>query len=182
MTTASPAPLLDGPAAGRDGLRAVLGRFATGVTVVTAGRDRPSGMTASSFTSVALDPPLVLLCVTRTAETHARILAEGAFAVSILAAGQAGLARHFADSGRPRGRHGFDGVQTFRGPRTGAPLLRGSLAWLECSLTAVHDGGDHSILLGSVLDLACGPSEDPLLYFGGAFRTGPPTPESLRSE
>lgn len=149
--------------------RTTLGRFATGVVVLTAGRDEPSGMTANSFTSVSLDPPLVLVCVTRTAAAHAAILAERTFTVSVLGADQDELARYFADRSRPRGRREFEDVDTFPGRRTGAPLLRGALAWLECSLAAVYDGGDHSILLGSVLELANGRSAEPLVCFGGSF-------------
>lgn len=163
-------------AADRDSLRSVLGQFATGVTVLTAGREEPHGMTANSFTSVSLDPPLVLVCVSRTAVTHAAILAAGGFTISVLSAVQADLARHFADDHRLRGRHEFDLVDTFSGRFTGAPMIRGALAWLECSLAAVHDGGDHSILLGSVLDLVRGKPDEPLLYFRSAFRSRLPNP------
>lgn len=166
----TPTASVDTRAISRDSLRTTLGRFASGVVLLTAGREEPSAMTASSFTSVSLEPPLVLVCVTRTAAAHAVILAEGAFAVSILAADQAGLARHFADHTRPRGRHEFDAVEVFPGRHTGAPLLGGALAWLECSLAAAYDGGDHSILLGSVLDLAVGPPNEPLLFLDGALR------------
>jgi flavin reductase (DIM6/NTAB) family NADH-FMN oxidoreductase RutF len=154
-------------------LRSVLGRFATGVTVLTAGRHEPRAMTANSFTSVSLAPPLVLVCVARSAAVHAAVLAEGSFAVSVLAAGQQHLARRFADPGRPRGPREFDGVDTFRGPHTDVPLLAGALAWIECALTAVHDGGDHSILLGSVLGSAPGNPAEPLLYFRGGFAGTP---------
>ena len=157
-------------AVGRDSARAALGQFATGVTVLTAGREAPRGMTANAFASVSLDPPLVLVCVSRTAAVHPTVLEEGGFGLSILSAGQAHLARHFADHHRPRGRREFDTVDSFRGRHTGAPLLTGALAWLECSLAAVHDGGDHSILLGSVLGLAHGAPGEPLLYFRSAFR------------
>lgn len=158
-------------AAERETLRAVLGQFATGVTVLTAGREVPQGMTANSFTSVSLDPPLVLVCVSRTATVHGTILAEGRFAVSILSAAQQDVARHFADHHRPRGRRGFDGVDTFSGRFTGVPLISGALAWLECSLAAEYDGGDHSIFLGSVFDLFRGTPGEPLLYHGSALRS-----------
>ncbi|MBM9508894.1 flavin reductase family protein [Actinacidiphila acididurans] len=167
MTTSLPA---GARAPGRDAFRTVLGQFATGVTVLTAGRRAPRGMTANSFTSVSLDPPLVLVCVARTASAHAAVLGEGAFAVSILSAGQSRPARHFADHHRAREGGEFDPVDTFPGPVTGAPLISGALAWLECSVAAVHDGGDHSIVVGSVLGLSHGTPGEPLLYFGGAFR------------
>ncbi|MFE1795550.1 flavin reductase family protein [Streptomyces sp. NPDC059517] len=163
-------PSLAPGTATREALRAVLGQFATGVTVVSAGRDLPQGMTANSYTSVSLDPPLVLVCVARTAAVHATVLAERHFAVSILRSGQDHLARYFADHRRPRGPSAFDTVGSFTGRVTGAPLLTGALAWLECALTAVYDGGDHSILLGEVRDLARGTPGEPLTYFAGSFR------------
>lgn len=159
------------------GLRACFGAFATGVTVVTAGGATPSGMTANSFTSVSLDPPLVLLCVQRTAAMHAAILEERAFAISVLSARQSPVARHFADRSRPRGDREFDQVDWEPGLKTGAPIVTGALAWMECELAAVYDGGDHSIFLGSVLDLGRSADNDTLLFFGGKFHlleTGAP--------
>ena len=166
-------PLAVRPAAppDRSELRSVLGRFATGVTVVTAGQDEPRGMTANSFTSVSLDPALVLVCVVRTAAIHSVILAEGQFAISVLASHQDQVAKHFADHRRPRGDEEFAVVDWTPGRFTGAPVMVGALAWLECRVTAVHDGGDHSIFLGSVLGAERGPDRDALLYFGGGFRT-----------
>ncbi|MFI6422845.1 flavin reductase family protein [Streptomyces sp. NPDC050842] len=157
-------------------LRGVLGSFATGITVLTAGRELPRGMTANSFTSVSLDPPLVLVCVVRTAALHDLVLDEKAFAVSVLSADQEHLARRFADRGRPRGAREFEAVDTEPGRRTGAPILSGAVAWLECSLEAVYDGGDHSILLGSVLDAGGDPGTDALLFYRGGFhRLAPST-------
>jgi flavin reductase (DIM6/NTAB) family NADH-FMN oxidoreductase RutF len=168
-----------GPQAGANGhraaldrkqLRGVLGRFATGITVVSAtGPHGPHGMTANSFTSVSLDPPLILVCVKRTAVMHATLLAAGAFAVSVLAAGQEQAARYFADHSRPRDEHEFDVVGSEPGARSGAPVLTGSLAWLECALAAVHDGGDHSIFLGEVLDAGCDERAGALLFYTGGF-------------
>ncbi|MFJ3338662.1 flavin reductase family protein [Streptomyces sp. NPDC086766] len=153
----------------RFALRGVLGSFATGITVLTAGRELPRGMTANSFTSVSLDPPLVLVCVLRTAALHDVVLEEKAFAVSVLSAEQEPIARRFADRGRPRGAREFEAVDTRPGRRTGAPILSGALAWLECGLEAVYDGGDHSILLGAVLDADRGPGADSLLFYRGGF-------------
>lgn len=171
MTTELPVGAPAGPPVVEcDGARATLGQFATGVTVLTAGREAPRGMTANAFASVSLDPPLVLICVARAAAVHETALAEGAFALSVLSAGQVRLARYFADHHRPRGQREFHTVDSFRGRCTGAPLLTGALAWLECSLVAVHDGGDHSILLGSVLGHARGAPGEPLLYFRSSFR------------
>lgn len=152
------------------GLRAVMARFATGVTVLTAGGERCHGMTANAISSVSLDPPLVLCCVARTARLHETITAAGGFAVSVLAAGQADLARYFADKKRPAGAAQFTGVDWLPGPRTGAPLLSGALSWLECDLTAAYEGGDHSIFLGSVLTAELGPDGSALLFHDGGFR------------
>jgi flavin reductase len=154
----------------RRALRGVLGRFATGVTVLTAGRDAPRGMTANSFTSVSLDPAQVLVCVVKSAAVHEIVLAEQAFAVSMLGRGQEWVARHFADHGRPRGAREFDGIDHEPGRHTGAPVLSHVQAWLECRVSAVHEGGDHTIFVGSVLGAGRSSAEDPLLYLGGAFR------------
>lgn len=91
----------------RVALRSVLGRFATGVTVLAAGRETPCGMTANAFTSVSLDPPLILVCVNRNAALYNAVLAAGRFGVSVLSAGQEDLARYFADHSRPRGSEEF---------------------------------------------------------------------------
>lgn len=150
-------------------LREVMARFATGITVLTVPGDECHGMTANAFSSVSLDPPLVLCCVNRKARMHAAIVSAGAFAVSVLRAGQEQLARHFADQGRPSGPAQFDGVSWSPGVHTGAPLLSGSLAWLECELVRAHDGGDHSIFLGRVLGSHRGAGRDALVFFGGSF-------------
>jgi flavin reductase (DIM6/NTAB) family NADH-FMN oxidoreductase RutF len=154
----------------RGQLRGVLGRFATGITVLTAaGRQGAHGMTANSFASVSLDPPLILVCVERTAVMHTAILEAGTFAVSVLAAGQEPEARYFADKARPRGEHEFDAVECEPGKQCGAPILTGALAWLECALAAVYDGGDHSIFLGEVLEAGRDARADALLFYGGGF-------------
>jgi flavin reductase (DIM6/NTAB) family NADH-FMN oxidoreductase RutF len=152
-------------------LREVMAKFATGVTVLTAGGEGAHGMTANAFSSVSLDPPLVLCCVSRAARMHEAILSAGTFAVSILADGQRDLAKYFADWRRPRGMAQFDAVDWFEGPSTGTPLLSDCLAWLECELTQAYDGGDHTIFLGSVLNSSrrVG-SPAPLVFYGGAYR------------
>ena len=153
----------------QDGLRDVLARFATGVTVISAGRAAPRGMTANSFTSVSLDPPLILVCVNRRAAIHQTVSESGSFTVSFLSANQEHVARYFADHGRPRGEEEFDGVGWWPAPRTGTPVLRGALGWLECELVSAHKGGDHSIFLGSVVASGSGPDHDALVFFGGGF-------------
>ncbi|MER6949855.1 flavin reductase family protein [Nonomuraea sp. NPDC000554] len=150
-------------------LREVLSRLPTGVTVLTVGGERGHGMTANAFCSVSLDPPLALCCVARPARIHEAILSTRSFGVSLLAADQQHLARYFADRTRPQGMAQFDGVDWVPGPRTGAPLLAGALAWVECGLTEVYHGGDHSIFLGEVLMSSRGSDQDALLFFAGAF-------------
>ncbi|MVU77351.1 flavin reductase [Nocardia sp. ET3-3] len=132
-------------------LRRVLGAFATGITVVTTGGPRPHGMTANAFTSVSLEPPLILVCVARKARLHRTIREAGAFAVSVLSADQEPIARWFAATERPDGAAQFGAGEWIPGPHTAAPMLAGAMAGLECKLADVHDSGDHSIILGEVL-------------------------------
>lgn len=165
-------PVMAPAPAGGD-LRRVMARFATGITVVSAGRARPHGMTANSFTSVSLEPPLVLVCVQRNANMHQAIHDSGTFAISVLAAHQEQLARIFADRDRLRGEHEFAGVDTMLGPYTGTPVLSDALAWLECGLADVHDGGDHSIFIGRVETVGRGSADSALLFFDGGFHRLP---------
>jgi flavin reductase (DIM6/NTAB) family NADH-FMN oxidoreductase RutF len=146
-----------------------MAQFATGITVLTAGGEEGHGMTANSFTSVSLDPPMVLCCVSRAARMHEAITAAQAFAVSILSADQRELARYFTDWRRPRGMAQFDSVDWVDGPLTGSPLLTGCLAWLECKLVSVYEGGDHSIFLGEVLHSSRGTNPHALLFYGGGY-------------
>lgn len=162
MTGQAPIP------ASRD-LRRVMGRFATGITVVTVGTTEPHGMTANAFTSVSLEPPLVLVCIKRNATMHQMIGACHCFAVSVLAAHQERVARLFADRHRPPGKLGFAAIDVIPGPYSGTPVIRGALAWLECELTTVYDGGDHSIFIGQVRTLECGNTEAALLFYDGGF-------------
>lgn len=150
-------------------LRAVLGRFSTGVTVVTADAGVPCGMTANAFTSVSLDPPSILVCVNRNAAIYHAVRKAGCFAVSVLSAGQEDLARYFADRSRPRGAAEFEAIGWSPAPLTGTPVLNGSLAWLDCALTTSHDGGDHEIFLGAVLAVGSGTAQDALVFFDGSF-------------
>ncbi|NKE63710.1 flavin reductase family protein [Lentzea sp. PSKA42] len=147
-----------------------MARFATGVTVLTASGERCHGMTANAFTSVSLEPPLVLCCVARTARMHAAITTARCFGISVLGADQDELARYFADRRRPGGAAQFDVVDWTPGPHTAAPLLSGALAWLECELTASYEGGDHSIFLGRVLSARRGAGTRALVFYGGAYQ------------
>ncbi|WP_433042320.1 flavin reductase family protein [Dactylosporangium sp. CS-033363] len=158
-------------------LRTTFGAFATGVTVVTVGGAAPHGMTANSFTSVSLDPPLVSVCVERQAIMHASLTDAGVFGVSVLSARQEAVARHFANRHRPLGRQQFDAVDWLPGERTGAPLIAGSLAHFECRVWRRYDGGDHTIFLGELL--AAGGSVAPgdaLLFLAGRFHALEPVP------
>jgi flavin reductase (DIM6/NTAB) family NADH-FMN oxidoreductase RutF len=165
------------PVASPAALRDVMSSFATGITVLTAGGEHCHGMTANAFSSVSLEPPMVLCCIARTAQMHEAILRTRHFGVSVLSAEQEQQARYFASRNRPKGVKQFDEVEWFPGRRSGAPLLAGSLAWLECELAEVYHGGDHSIFLGTVLDAARRPG-DALLFFGGGFHQGMPSPRS----
>ncbi|WP_238413013.1 flavin reductase family protein [Saccharothrix deserti] len=151
-------------------LRTAMARFASGVTVLTVAGKRVHGMTANAFSSVSLDPPLVLCCVAHSAVMHDAVVEAGHFAVSIAAAGQQAVASHFADKARPDGLAQFEGIGWAPGPHTGAPLLTGAVAWLECALVESHVAGDHTIFIGAVLQSTCGPDREPLLYFDGGYR------------
>ncbi|MGH3756269.1 flavin reductase family protein [Actinophytocola sp.] len=159
-------------------LRDVMSQFATGITVLTARGEKAHGMTANAFTSVSLDPPMVLCCVGRTARMHDAIVESQHFGVSVLSTEQEDVARYFAGKGRPAGMAQFDQVDWFPGRHTGVPLLAGSLAWLECDVTETYGGGDHSIFLGTVHSASRGGGR-PLLFLGGGFHHhGGPTARS----
>jgi 3-hydroxy-9,10-secoandrosta-1,3,5(10)-triene-9,17-dione monooxygenase reductase component len=146
-------------------MREVLGHFASGVVVVTAaGRDGPLGFTCQSFASLSLEPPLVSLAPARSSTTWPRIREVGVFCVNVLAADQAELSAGFARSGTDR----FAGVAWRPGP-DGAPLLDGVCAWISCSTWREYDGGDHTIVVGLVRDLAADPTRLPLLFHRGEY-------------
>ncbi|MGP4086542.1 flavin reductase family protein [Streptomyces sp. KR55] len=149
--------------------RRVLGHFATGVTVVTApAADGPAGFACQSFSSLSLDPPLVAFMVGRTSTTWPRIARAGVFCVNVLSAGQGELCRGFSVSGGDK----FAGVAYDTAPVSGSPRLAGTLAWVDCTIHAVHTGGDHLIVVGRVATLGMGDNEDraPLLFHKGRFR------------
>lgn len=150
-------------------LRRALGTFATGVTVVTVGGPDPHGMTANSFAAVSLDPPLVLVCVQHDARMHKLLQRNGTFAVSVLASHQESVARYFANRHRPDGGDEFDAVEWTPGGVSGAPLLAGAVAQLECATWRTYDGGDHSIFVGRLLALDHRPDAEVLLFLGGRF-------------
>ncbi|MET8246129.1 flavin reductase family protein [Streptomyces sp. NPDC005202] len=150
--------------------RRVLGNFATGVTVVTAPpADRegsPVGFACQSFTSLSLDPPLVAFMVGRTSTTWPRIARVGVCCINVLAEGQGSLCRAFAVSGADK----FAGVAYDRAPVSGAPRLADAVAWIDCTIHAVHTGGDHLIVVGRVGALGTGDGDgSPLVFHRGRF-------------
>jgi flavin reductase (DIM6/NTAB) family NADH-FMN oxidoreductase RutF len=161
-----PAPAVDVAA-----FRRVVGRFASGVCVLTTvDRGTDHAMTASAFTSVSLDPLLVLVCVETEARFHDAVTATGQWAVSILDADSRPVSDWLASRGRPLVGQ-LDRIPFHRGPVTGAALVDSALGWLECRTTAIHPGGDHSIVVGEVVGLELGPSDaDPLVYFRSGYR------------
>jgi flavin reductase len=151
--------------------RQALGSFATGVTVITTrGADHDYGMTANAFSSVSMDPPLVLVCVITQSEGREILEQNGVFAVNVLAADQEPLSNFFASRDRPRGRDAFSRV-AYRTEASGAPILEGAAAWLDCRLEQTHEAGDHIIFIGEVLALGVDPEAKPLLFHGGGYRT-----------
>jgi flavin reductase (DIM6/NTAB) family NADH-FMN oxidoreductase RutF len=150
-------------------LRHCFGTFATGVTVITVGGALPHGMTANSFTSVSLDPPLILVCVGHEAHMHGALMRTERFAVSVLASDQEATARHFASQGRQPGTAQFDAVDWLPGQASGAPLLAGAAAHFECELWRTYEGGDHTIFLGRLLTLARRADAEVLLFLNGRF-------------
>ena len=148
-----------------DEFRQVLGRFATGVTIITAMDDEePVGVAANSFTSVSLDPPLVLFCVARTSSTWPRIDRARKFAVNILGEHQEELCRLFSKKGADR-----FGQTDWHPGVGGSPVLHDVIAYLDCEFWAEYDGGDHIIVVGRVLDLGTPHDAGPLLFFRGKY-------------
>jgi flavin reductase (DIM6/NTAB) family NADH-FMN oxidoreductase RutF len=156
---------------GPDEFRRALGHFATGVTVVTTWDDdaRPTGLTASAVSSVSLDPPLVLVCVAHTSQSHPAFRRGGKFAVNVLASDQEGVARRFASSSLT-GVEKFEGV-AYRHGALGLPVLTDALAEFECAIVHAYPGGDHTIFVGQVEATACrgDAGREPLLYYRGRF-------------
>ncbi|HTS99999.1 MAG TPA: flavin reductase family protein [Streptosporangiaceae bacterium] len=156
--------------------RQVLGHFCSGVTVITtADDDGPAGFACQSFAAVSLDPPLVLFCPSRASVTWPRIERAGHFCANVLAAGQRELARVFAVSGAT-GTDKFAGVPWSRAP-SGAPILDGVLTWAGCTIGAVHEAGDHHLVIGRVTDLGECVAGPPLLFYRGRYGMTAAQPE-----
>lgn len=147
-----------------DTFRSVLGRFVSGVTVITVSGSRGEcGMTVSSFCSLSLSPPMVLLCIDHGARMYDVLQSATHFVVNVLDASQEVLARRFSDQDVNR----FDGVG-FQPGQSGAPILNDVLAWMECRRVDVFPGGDHTIFTG-VVEAADSRPGDPLVYYRGGY-------------
>jgi flavin reductase (DIM6/NTAB) family NADH-FMN oxidoreductase RutF len=159
------------PVVRRADFRRVAGRFATGICVV-ATRDRgvDYAMTVSAFTSVSLDPLLVLVCVEKITRFHEAVLSSGAWTVSVLPEDAEAVSRWFAEKGRPTPKQ-FADHPHHPGPVTGMPVLDIATAVIECRTRAVYDGGDHDIVVADVVGVSAAPAASrPLLYVEGGYR------------
>jgi flavin reductase (DIM6/NTAB) family NADH-FMN oxidoreductase RutF len=147
-------------------LRQVMGHFATGVTIITTftKAGEMHGLTANAFTSVSLEPPLLLISVDKKAESWPAFEESRAFTVNILSDDQEGLSRKFAVSGGKK----FEGV-AYRIGANGAAILDGTLAYIECTLWAAYDGGDHSVYLGEIQQAEVHEGK-PLVFYRGGYR------------
>jgi 3-hydroxy-9,10-secoandrosta-1,3,5(10)-triene-9,17-dione monooxygenase reductase component len=146
-------------------MREVLGHFASGVTVVTAVTDEgPIGFTCQSFSSLSLDPPLIVFAPARTSRTWPQLREIGRFCVNVLAEGQDAVSQNFARSGADK----FAGVPWTPSVH-GLPVLDDIVAWIDGELWAEYDGGDHTIVVARVLDLGAHPDRRPLLFHRGAY-------------
>jgi flavin reductase len=149
--------------------RKAMGCFATGVTVITVDQDgEVHGMTANAFSSVSLDPPLVLVCVDQRARTHAHLHARKRFGVNVLCAEQQKISEYYARSVETH-QHAEDAGARFDRTAHGTPVLHGALAYLECRLQTTQPAGDHTIFIAEVEDVVVRDGE-PLLYFRSQYR------------
>ncbi len=147
-------------------LRDALGRFATGVCVITTiDSQKPLGMTVNSFASVSLDPPLVLWSLQNNSDIYHAFASPKHFAINILSKEQQGHSNLYAK----KGDHLLD-PSHYRVGKYGSPILRDALTTLECELETCHDGGDHLIIIGRVRDMHTRPTGEPLLFFSGGYR------------
>lgn len=149
--------------------RQVLGQFATGVTVVTTRFGKTlHGMTVNSFCSVSLYPPLVLFCADHCSRTLSFLRESGIFAVNVLAEHQQELSDLFAGRRPGRDADRFAGMR-WKTAATGAPVLEGTLAYLDCRVVVAYEAGDHTVFIGRVEALGAGPPAPPLLFYGGRY-------------
>ncbi|MFG2354806.1 flavin reductase family protein [Streptomyces sp. NPDC048521] len=145
--------------------RDVLGRFSTGVVLVTAETDGgPAGMAVNSFTSVSLDPPLIALCAALTSTTWPAIRATGGFAITILSDAQEAVCRTFSERGADR----FAGLDWVRTP-AGRPVTADGLGWLDCRIRTVQTEGDHELVIAEAVDWSTGADGRPLIFHSGRY-------------
>lgn len=145
--------------------RRILGKFATGVTVAsTKIGDETWGMTANAVTSLSLDPPLIILCIQKDSQSLDKFKEAGCYALNILAADQQEISDRFAF----KGPKDFSDLDTTTA-ETGAPILSGSLGWIDCKLKEILPGGDHDIFIGEIVAAAAPEEGQPLLYFSGKY-------------
>lgn len=149
------------------GFRESMSRFATGITVMTACSDglRPQGMTVNSFSSLSLDPPLVMWSIQKNSDCLRAFDASPGFSANILGADQEFLSRQYARQGDHSLTPG-----SYRIGRSGQAVLKGCLASFECKLWQRYDGGDHIIIVGRVIEMDVSPGGRPLLFYGGRYR------------
>lgn len=150
--------------------RKALACFATGITVITLDSENEvHGMTANAFTSVSLDPMLVLVCVDQRARTHAHLHAKKRFGVNILSEDQRAISEYYARSTRTHDHAAEEAGAAFERTALGTPVLRGALAYLECRLHSAQDAGDHTIFIAAVEDVVVNEGK-PLLFFESKYR------------
>ena len=150
--------------------RKAMGAFATGVTIITVNLDdEVHGMTANAFTSVSLDPMLVLVCVDHSTRTHAHLHAKKRFGINVLCEDQKAISEYYARPERSHEHAEAEAGARFDRTRHGTPMLDGALAFLECRLESVQEAGDHSIFIAEVEDVVVREG-DPLLFFRSVYR------------
>jgi flavin reductase (DIM6/NTAB) family NADH-FMN oxidoreductase RutF len=151
-----------------DTLRKTMRQWSTGVTIVTtAAGDERAGMTVSSFTSVSLEPPTVLVCLNKDAYAHDLVKRSGVFAISMLGVGQDWLSNRFAGLD-PNVTDRFEGLELITG-ETGSPLLPGAIAWLDCRVKSTHDTSTHTVFFGEVVFAGNDPERAPLVYYNRGY-------------
>jgi flavin reductase (DIM6/NTAB) family NADH-FMN oxidoreductase RutF len=150
--------------------RQAMGCFATGVTIITVDLDgEVHGMTANAFSSVSLDPMLVLVCVESLTKTHAHLHAKKRFGINVLCETQRAISEYYARPERTHERAQSEAGARFDRTKQGTPILHGSLAYLECRLHSAQEAGDHTIFIAEVEDVVVREG-DPLLFFRGKYR------------
>jgi len=150
--------------------RKAMGQFATGVTIIAVDLEgEVHGMTANAFASVSLDPPLVLVCVDHATRTHAHLHAKKRFGINVLREDQRAISEYYARAERDHEHAEVEAGARFDRTKLGTPMLRGSLAFLECRLNSAEVAGDHTIFIAEVEDVVVREGE-PLLFFRGKYR------------